>query len=127
MKASAAASGVLALALAGTLAIAPATAAPTAAPVQAQFDTDEFQLSSGGSSASGAVYWTRRGRAITGRVSGSVDGGKCLRVTWLNSANNSIGGANACGGFSTSYSSPSLQCVLLRLGSASRQLCAGGS
>lgn len=129
MSTAAVRSGALIFAVASLLIATPVTTA--AAPARAYFDTDHFSLSSSEGSASGAVRWSRSegGRLISGRLSGSVDTeGSCLQVSWLNSANRKIGGGAACGGdFGMSFSSSSLDCVLVRLGDSGRQMCAGGS
>ena len=132
MSRSMARTGALALAVASLLITAPASAVTSPAPVRAQFDSDDFSISSSKGSANGTVTWSRSGRVVHGRVSGTVHSDGCvrLRVVWLNSANSSLSSSatTVCGGgFGFAYSSPNLQCVLIRLGGSTRQLCAGGS
>lgn len=136
MSRSAARGGALALVVASLLIGTPASAVTSHVPARAQFDSDDFSMSGSTGTADGSVSWSRSGgRVIHGRVTGTLQsrGDNCARleVVWLNSANSTLSrnSSRTCDstGFGLSYSSPNLQCVLIRLGGSTRQLCAGGS
>lgn len=121
--------------------VLPASAATAAPHRSTAFDEDPFSISGSGASANGTVSWSRGSdpRVVRARISGELrkDGDGCARlsVSWLNSANSTIGsdGRRVCDGDSTglgfSFGSAGLECVRIGLGAggSSRVLCAGGS